>query len=83
MNIKKADFSLFVLAADIGVLIPLNYINMAIFTHGGVTLFENNFFIITAEVVGTAALTALNVAWFLNKFKILATKKTAGILAKQ
>jgi hypothetical protein len=73
--LKTVDLSFYVLAADIGALLPINYINLAIFTHGGVTLFENNLFIITAEVAGTVALTALNVLWLLKKFRILARKK--------
>jgi hypothetical protein len=79
----KVDYSFYVLAADIGVLIPVNYINIVIFTQGGVTLFENNLFIIAAEVVGTIALTVLNVAWLLNKFNVLAKKKKYGILLKK
>ncbi len=83
MNIlTKADFGLYVLAADIGALLPINYLNIAIFSHGGVTLFENNPFIITFEVVGTIALTALNVAWLLKKFRILARKKREAILIR-
>jgi hypothetical protein len=76
MNIfSKSDFSLYVLAADIGALIPINYINISILTKGGIVLFENNPLIIAVEVVGTLALTTLNVAWLLNKFKVLARKK--------
>jgi formylmethanofuran dehydrogenase subunit A len=81
MNVlTKIDFRVIVLAADIGALLPINYINITILTQGGVTLFENNLFIITAEVIGTVALTALNVAWLLKKFRTLARKKPAGIL---
>jgi hypothetical protein len=84
MNLStKVDFSFYVLAADIGVLIPINYINIVILTQGGVILFENNPLIIAAEVVGTIALTAINVAWLLNKFKFLAKKKKYGILQKK
>jgi hypothetical protein len=79
-DLTKVDFSFYVLAADIGALLPINYINIVILTQGGVTLFENNLFIITAEVVGTIALTGLNVTWLLNKFKVLAKKKKYGIL---
>ncbi len=71
----KADFRLIVLAADVGALLPLNYINLVILTQGGVTLIENNLFIIAAEVLGTVALTVLNVAWILEKFRILSRKK--------
>lgn len=79
---RKVDFRFIVLAADIGALLPINYINIVILTQGGVTLLENNIFIIVAEVVGTAALTALNVAWLLKKFRILASKKPTEILVK-
>jgi len=82
MNIfTKADFGLYVLAADIGALLPINYINMLILTQGGITLVENSLFIISAEVVGTIALTMLNLAWLLNKFNVLARNKRARILA--
>ncbi len=83
MNIlTKNDFGFYVLAADIGVLLPLNYINMLILTQGGVTLFENNLLIITGEVAGTIALTALNAAWLLKKFKTLSRKKRVRIFLK-
>ena len=83
MNIfTKFDFSFYVLAADIGALLPLNYINMLILTQGGTTLVEKSIFIITAEVVGTIALTALNVTWLLKKFNVLARNKQARILAR-
>jgi hypothetical protein len=72
--LKKGDFKFIVLAADIGALLPINYINIMIITQGGITLIENNLFIITIEVVGTAALTALNVAWLLRKFRVLKMK---------
>ena len=79
MNIfSKGDFSFYVLAADIGALLPINYINISILTKGGIILFENNPLIIAVEVVGTLALTALNVAWLLKKFRLLAKKKPTG-----
>ena len=68
------NFTIYMLAADIGALLPINYINITILTQGGITLVENNFIIIAVEVVGTAVLTALNIIWLLKKCRILSRK---------
>jgi hypothetical protein len=68
------DFSIYVLAADIGALLPVNFINLTILKSGGIVLYEGNLAIIVGEVVGTVILTALNVGWLINKIKHLSKK---------
>ena len=75
------NFTIYILAADIGALLSINYINITILIQGGITLIENNLIIIAFEVVGTAVLTAVNIAWLLKKFRMLSRKQLTGILA--
>jgi hypothetical protein len=69
------DLTIYVLAADIGALLPVNFINMSILKSGGIVLYEGNLAIIVGEVIGTIILTALNVGWLINKIKHLSKKR--------
>jgi hypothetical protein len=68
------NIGIYILAADIGALLPVNFINLSILKGGAILLYEGNLAIIVGEVVGTVILTALNVAWLLNKIKHLSKK---------
>jgi hypothetical protein len=68
------NIGIYILAADIGALLPVNFINLSILKGGAILLYEGNLAIIVGEVLGTVILTALNIAWLLNKVKQMPKK---------
>ena len=59
--------TIYILAANLGCLLPVNMINFTILLNGGILLVEPNLAIIAGETVGTLLITSLTVAWLLQK----------------
>ncbi len=67
--------TIYILAANLGCLLPVNLINVTILLNGGILLVEPNWAVIAGETVGTLLITSLTVVWLLQKIRATAKPK--------